>query len=71
MAYVAGYVVLIAPGGLVVREGAMAALLVTLAGIPLGAAAAIAAAARVWTTVAELIAFAVVAGGLRRGGETG
>ncbi|MFV1987277.1 MAG: lysylphosphatidylglycerol synthase domain-containing protein [Gemmatimonadota bacterium] len=70
IAYVAGYVVLIAPGGLVVREGAMAALLVAATGIPLGAAAAVAAAARVWTTVAELIAFGIVVAGLRRGRET-
>jgi len=62
-AYVAGYVVLFAPGGLVVREGALAGLLALTTGMPLGAAGAIAVAARVWTTVAEMLAFAV-AGGL-------
>lgn len=67
-AYVAGYVVLIAPGGLVVREGALAALLVATTGIPAGAAAAVAVAARIWTTLSELLAFGVAAGGLRRGG---
>jgi hypothetical protein len=70
-AYVAGYVVLIAPGGLIVRESALAALLAAATGMPLGATVAIAAAARIWTTVAELLAFALVAPGLRRGGEAG
>lgn len=65
-AYVVGYLVLIAPGGLVVREGAVAALLGSVVGVPLGAAAGIAVAARVWTTVAELAAFAIaVPAGLR------
>jgi len=65
--YIAGYVVLLAPGGMVVREGAIAGLLGVVAGIPLGPAAAIALAARVWTTAAELLAFAVASGlGLRR-----
>lgn len=58
-AYVVGYLVLIAPGGLVVREGAMAALLGSVVGLPLGAAAGIAVAARLWTTAAELAAFAI------------
>lgn len=58
-AYIVGYLVLIAPGGLVVREGAVAALLGSVVGLPLGAAAGIAIAARLWTTVAELAAFGI------------
>lgn len=54
--YVAGYLVLVAPGGLVVREGAMAGLLVALGGLPWGGAVAVAAAARAWSVVAELVA---------------
>jgi hypothetical protein len=65
--YIVGYVVLLAPGGIVVREGAIAGLLGAVAGVPLGPATAIALAARLWTTVAELLAFALAAGaGLRR-----
>lgn len=55
--YVAGYLVLLAPGGLVVREGALAGLLVGLGGLPWGAAVAVAAAARVWSVAGELLAF--------------
>jgi len=55
-AYVAGYVVLFAPGGLVVREGALAGLLAAVAGVPLGVGAAVAVLARIWTTAAELLA---------------
>jgi uncharacterized membrane protein YbhN (UPF0104 family) len=55
-AYVAGYLVLIAPGGILVREGAMTALLVALAGLPAAAAAALSVGARIWVTVAELSA---------------
>lgn len=60
--YVAGYLVLVAPGGLVVREGAMTALLVTLT--PLGAAVsgALAIAARIWVATSEVVAFAAAAG---------
>jgi len=66
--YVAGYIVLLAPGGVVVREGTIAALLGVVSGIPLGPAAALALAARAWTTAAELLAFAIaLALGLRRG----
>lgn len=69
--YIIGYVVLLAPGGIVVREGAIAALLGAAAGVPLGPAMAIALAARLWTTVAELFAFALAAGaGLRRRPES-
>ena len=70
-AYVVGYLVLIAPGGLFVREGAVAALLGSVAGLPLGAAAGIAVAARLWTTAAELGAFGLTAPlGLRSGPRT-
>ncbi len=70
--YVIGYLVLIAPGGLVAREGAIAALLSSVAGLPLGVAAALAIVARLWTTAAELVAFGVAAGiGLRGRGKAG
>lgn len=52
--YVAGYLVLVAPGGLVVREGAMAGLLVALAPVGGAVAAALALLARVWVTASEL-----------------
>jgi uncharacterized membrane protein YbhN (UPF0104 family) len=58
--YVIGYLVLVAPGGLVVREGAMTALLVELGGLALGVAAAVAIMARVWMVVTELAALALV-----------
>lgn len=69
--YLVGYLVLVAPGGLVVREGAMAALLAGLAGQPAAAAAAVALAARVWVTVAELVGAGLslaLAGGRTTGG---
>jgi uncharacterized membrane protein YbhN (UPF0104 family) len=52
--YVAGYLVLVAPGGLVVREGAMAALLVETGGIPVGVAATVALIARLWVVSTEV-----------------
>jgi uncharacterized membrane protein YbhN (UPF0104 family) len=52
-AYVLGYVVLVAPAGLGVREASMVALLAPIMG-PSGAALA-AVAARVWTTVVEVV----------------
>lgn len=55
--YVIGYLALIAPGGLIVREGAMASLLSATVAIPLGPAAALALAARLWATIGELAAF--------------
>lgn len=69
-AYVAGYLVLVAPGGLLVREGAMTALLAALT--PLGAAVggAVAVAARIWVTATELVAFALAAA-LPAGGADG
>ena len=54
--YVAGYLVLIAPGGLVVREGTMAGLLTATAGVPLSVGAAVAVLARLWAVSTELLA---------------
>jgi len=55
--YLVGFLVLIAPGGLLVREGAIAAVLHTVSGLALGVAGAFSVVARIWTTVAEVIAF--------------
>jgi uncharacterized membrane protein YbhN (UPF0104 family) len=55
-AYVAGYLVLIAPGGLVVREGTMAGLLAAAAGVPVSVGAAVAVLARLWAVATELLA---------------
>lgn len=55
-AYVAGYLVLFAPGGLVVREGAMAGLLAATAGVPVSVGAAVAVLARLWSVATELLA---------------
>jgi uncharacterized membrane protein YbhN (UPF0104 family) len=60
--YVVGYSALVAPGGLVVREGAMTGLLVQFAGLSVGVAAAVAIAARVWAVLAELVAAGLVLG---------
>ncbi len=60
-AYVAGYLVILAPAGMVVREAAMASLLGVAAGLPIGPAAALALAARLWSTVGELFGFAIAA----------
>lgn len=54
--YVAGYLVLVAPGGLVVREGAMTGLLVAVSPVGGAVAAALAVLARVWVTLSELAA---------------
>jgi len=58
--YIVGYLVLVAPGGLVVREGAMTALLVEAGGMAVGVAAPVAIIARVWMIVTELGALAAV-----------
>ena len=55
--YIVGYLAVIAPGGIIVREGAMASLLSVAGSIALGPAAALALAARLWATAAELAAF--------------
>ena len=59
-AYVAGYIVLFAPGGLVVREGAMAALLAATAGVPASVGVAVAILARLWATATELLGVGIV-----------
>ena len=58
--YVVGYLVLVAPGGLVVREGAMTALLVEAGGLAVGVAAPVSIIARFWMVATELGALAVV-----------
>ena len=58
--YVAGYLVLVAPGGLVVREGAMTALLAKAGGMAVGVAAAVSIMARLWVVATELAALAIV-----------
>jgi len=58
--YLAGYLVLIAPAGLGVREGAMTALLSSIPGFPLAAAVVVAILSRVWFTVGELLPLAFV-----------
>ncbi len=67
--YVAGYLVLLAPGGLVVREGAMTALLLALTLLTATSAAAVAIAARVWTVASELVGVAA-ASAIARGGSS-
>lgn len=54
--YVAGYLVLVAPGGLVAREGVMTTLLVALRAAPWGVAAGLAGFARLWSIATELLA---------------
>ncbi|MFO7588468.1 MAG: lysylphosphatidylglycerol synthase domain-containing protein [Gemmatimonadota bacterium] len=66
--YVAGYVVLFAPGGLVVREGAMAGLLAAVTGVPLGVGVAVSIVARLWTTATELVGLALAWLPAARGG---
>lgn len=65
--YVAGYLALVAPGGLVVREGAIVGLLTAATAIPAAPAAALALAARLWTTAAELVSFGLALALLRSG----
>lgn len=52
-AYVLGYLVVFAPAGLGVREGFLIALLSSTIGV--GGATALAAAARLWTTIVEVV----------------
>ena len=56
--YVIGSAAVFAPGGMIVREGAMASLLGVAATLALGPAAALSLAARLWSTVAEVVALA-------------
>jgi uncharacterized membrane protein YbhN (UPF0104 family) len=67
LAFVAGYVIVVAPAGLGAKEGFMAALLSSI--LPLSVAAAVAVASRVWSMAAELapaLAFAFA----RRAGDS-
>ena len=59
--YVVGYLALIAPGGIVIREGAIAGLLAALTPMSLGVAAALAAMTRIWIVLSELLAISLVA----------
>ncbi len=58
--YLAGYLVLFAPAGIGVREGAMAGLLAGMPGVSTAAAVGIALASRVWFTAAELAPLAAL-----------
>lgn len=55
VSYVAGYLVLLAPGGLVVREGALAVLLTALTPLSAAMSAAVAVGFRVLVTLSELL----------------
>ena len=68
--YVAGYLSIVTPGGLIVREGAMTLLLTAATPLPAAAAVGIAVLARLWTIVSELAAFGIAVllrGGLGKG----
>ncbi len=69
--YVVGYLALIAPGGIVIREGAIAGFLAALTPLSLGVAAALAAMTRIWIIFSELAAVSIAAlpGRERTGGE--
>lgn len=69
--YVAGYLVLVVPGGLGVREGAMTGLLVAVAPVGGAVAAAVALLARVWVTLAELAGLGLALAAPGRGGRRG
>jgi glycosyltransferase 2 family protein len=58
--YLAGYVVLVAPGGIGVRESAMTALLAAVPGFPISAAVVVSVLSRVWFTLGELLPLALV-----------
>ena len=64
--YVAGYLAIVTPGGLIVREGAMTLLLTAATPLPAAAAVGIAVLARLWTIASELAAFGIAV--LMRGG---
>jgi glycosyltransferase 2 family protein len=57
-AWLAGFAVLLAPAGLGVREGVL--LLLLKSWLPLGVAAVLALGTRVWMTLGELLALAIV-----------
>lgn len=57
--YVAGYLALLSPGGLLVREGAMVGLLSTAGGLSVGVASVVAVAYRLISTASEVLFFAL------------
>lgn len=57
--YVVGYLALLSPGGLLVREGAMVGLLASLGGLPVGVATVLAVGYRIISTVSELLFLAL------------
>jgi hypothetical protein len=60
-AYLWGYIMVIAPGGLVVRELAMSGLLAQIPGFPAAAALVVPVASRIWFTIAEILPLGLVA----------
>jgi len=58
--YLAGYLVLVAPAGLGVREGTMTGLLAAVPSIPFDAAVVVAILSRVWFTIAEIGPLALI-----------
>ena len=66
--YVVGYLALVAPGGLIVREGAIVSLLAAATAVPAAPAVALALAARLWTMAAELVSFGLALALLRSAG---
>ncbi|MDQ3555802.1 MAG: lysylphosphatidylglycerol synthase domain-containing protein [Gemmatimonadota bacterium] len=69
LAFVAGYLVFVAPAGIGAKELALAGLLSAL--LPASVAAALALAVRLWTVVAEIIPALLLLGGGGRGRTTG
>jgi hypothetical protein len=58
--YLAGYLVLVAPAGIGVREGTMTALLTSIPEFPVSAAVVVAILSRIWFTIGELLPLALV-----------
>lgn len=69
--YVAGYLAFVSPGGLLVREGAMVALLVSLGGLGAAVAGVVAIAYRLLVTVSEVLFLALAFGGPALGRRNG
>ncbi len=63
LAFLASYLIVIAPAGLGAKEGVMALLLAST--LPLSVAAAVAVASRLWSTLAEMLPALVLAAGTR------
>lgn len=58
--YLAGYLILVAPAGVGVRESAMLVLLQQVPDVPIAAGLMVAVASRVWFTIAELLPLALI-----------